>query len=85
MHSACMATKTVSLDIKAYERLREAREFEKESFSQVIHRAVWLGPKKKCGDLLDHLRRNPHYLAPKRIQILEKAQASDEPPGSKWS
>jgi len=28
--------KTISLDLKAYERLRQAREFENESFSQVI-------------------------------------------------
>ena len=36
-----MATKTISIDLQAYERLRNARLTPDESFSKVIKRAVW--------------------------------------------
>ena len=41
MHNACMATKTISLKLDAYEKLRAARRQPTESFSQVILRARW--------------------------------------------
>ena len=74
MHSACMATKTISIDLQAWERLRQARQSEAESFSQVIHRAKWPGARKTCGDLLDGLVRQGHYLSAREIRRLEKAQ-----------
>ena len=37
----CMATKTISLRVEAYERLRRARLHPNESFSEVVMRAVW--------------------------------------------
>lgn len=85
MHGACMATKTISIDLKAYERLRKARQSETESFSQVIHRAKWTASRRTCGDLLEVLRRDRQYLPAKQIRILERAQALDTPPKAKWS
>ena len=41
MHYLCMATKTISLTIKAYQRLRRAKRHAGESFSDVVMRAVW--------------------------------------------
>jgi hypothetical protein len=38
---ACMATKTISIDLAAYETLRKARLRPDESFSRVIKRARW--------------------------------------------
>ena len=37
----CMATKTISLEIDAYEKLRVAKLRERESFSSVVRRAVF--------------------------------------------
>jgi len=36
-----MATKTISLDLEAYERLVRARQRSNESFSNVVKRAIW--------------------------------------------
>ena len=85
MQSACMATKTISLDMKAYHLLRQARNSEKESFSQVIHRANWPEVRSSCGDLLDYLREHGRYLPAKEIRLLEQAQAADKAPKSKWN
>lgn len=85
MQNACMATKTISLDMKAYHLLRQARRSEKESFSQVIHRAKWPRTRSSCGDLLDDLREHGRYLPAKEIGRLEQAQAADEAPQAKWS
>jgi hypothetical protein len=80
-----MATKTISIDLKAYERLRQARQNAEESFSKVIHRAKWPTPRRTCGDLFDDLRRHRLYLPAKEVRLLEKAQAQDSPPARRWS
>ena len=36
-----MSTKTISLKKQAYERLRAARRYPTESFSEVVLRAAW--------------------------------------------
>jgi hypothetical protein len=36
-----MATKTISLELDAYEKLRRAKKSERESFSEVVRRARW--------------------------------------------
>ena len=48
----CMATKTISLDLEAYEHLRAARINERESFSKVVKRAVWPAQAGTAADLL---------------------------------
>ena len=44
MHDSCMATKTISLELDAYEKLQKAKRSERESFSQVVRRARWEDP-----------------------------------------
>jgi hypothetical protein len=36
-----MATKTITLELDAYERLRKAKRSEREPFSEVVRRARW--------------------------------------------
>lgn len=51
-----MATKTISLELDAYEKLKRARRGPRESFSSVIRRAVWPAERFTASQLLDSLR-----------------------------
>ena len=85
MHNACMATKTISLRLDAYERLRAARRTPEESFSQVILRATWPESTTSAGELLDWLRDRGPTLSDTELDRIEKLKASGEPPEDKWS
>jgi hypothetical protein len=83
MHVYSMPTKTISIDLEAYERLRRARRSPDESFSRVIKRAVWEAAPCTAGRLLDALE----HLPPTDEAVLERltaAQDSDAPPESPW-
>lgn len=80
----CMATKTISVDLDAYERLRRARVRPDESFSRVIKRAIWSPPPSTGGALLELLERTPP-LPDSVIERLEKAQIEDKPPSDPWN
>jgi len=83
MH-ACMATKTISVDLEAYERLKRARAHPDESFSQVIKRARWEAPRSTGAALLEALETAP--IPSKRVlDRLDEAQRSDPPPGQPWT
>lgn len=41
MRGLCMATKTISLELDAYEKLKRAKSTPRESVSMVIRRARW--------------------------------------------
>ena len=84
MHGACMATKTISLELSAYEKLASARRTPKESFSQVIQRAEWPREGATGEKLLAILRRGPLISEAVR-RDLEKAQVDDRPPSDRWA
>jgi predicted CopG family antitoxin len=79
-----MPTKTISVDLEAYEALRRARRTPKESFSQVIRRARWSDRAKTCDDLLKALPGFP-VASDEVVRRLDEAQAADTPPDSPWS
>ena len=56
MHDPCMATKTISIEIDAYELLVRERKDPKESFSRVIRRVLSERPARTAGDLLDAMK-----------------------------
>ena len=63
-----MATKTISLEIDAYEKLRRAKENDRESFSSVVRQARWDEAQPTAGEILDSLRAavrtHPEMLLP---------------------
>lgn len=78
-----MATKTISIDLEAYERLRRARRTRTESFSMVIKRAVWPAPPKTARALLKAFEDVP-LVDEETLSRLEEAQARDRAPEDPW-
>jgi predicted CopG family antitoxin len=79
-----MSTKTVSLKKEAYERLRAARRYPTESFSEVVLRATWPEDTITARGLLDRHRRGPHFEA-EEIDRVEALKQRDRAPEDKWA
>jgi len=83
MYTCIMATKTISIDLEAYERLRAARRAPNESFSHVIKRAHWRNEVPTAAMLLDAIAELP--LADDDVLArLDEAQHADAPPEDQW-
>ena len=85
MHSTHMATKTISLKLEAYERLRAAKRTPDESFSQVVMRARWPDQAVTASELLEHYRQHGPFLSKEGIEIIEALKRDDAPPEDKWA
>jgi predicted CopG family antitoxin len=88
MHDSCMATKTISLEIDAYEKLRRARRSPSESFSSVVRRAVFPGTPCTGAELLNIIEkrsREGRILIPESaLDRLDEAQRSPRVSESEW-
>jgi Putative antitoxin len=83
MYTCVMATKTISIDLEAYERLQAARRSPNESFSRVIKRAHWPNEPATAAALLDALAELP-MVSDDVLERLDKAQHADAPPEDQW-
>ena len=52
-----MATKTITLEIDAYEKLRRAKRSPRESFSAVVRRATWDDGPSTGPEVLSYLEQ----------------------------
>jgi predicted CopG family antitoxin len=77
-----MATKTVSLNLEAYERLRAARRSPSESFSQVILRARWPEETITGAELLQRLRENGPHFSADGLDRIERLKSEHRPRAS---
>ncbi len=84
MHSLCMPTKTISLRLEAYEKLRRARRFPGESFSEVVLRASWPGATLTGAELLERYREHGPFFSDEALDRIERVKAEDRPPEDKW-
>ena len=84
MHIACMATKTISLKLEAWERLRRARRSPDESFSEVVMRAQWPEVGITAGELHALYIKEGSRLPAEGLARIEEAAGRDQPPKDKW-
>lgn len=80
-----MAVKTVTLRLEAYDRLRAARAWPGESFSQVILRATWPEPSITGRELLERYRETGPFFTDAELDSIEDVMDADTPPGDKWT
>jgi len=80
-----MPTKTISVDLEAYERLRRARSSARESFSQIIKRAVWTPEPGTAGQLLALTRAQGECLPAAALDALDRMQDEDVPAPDRWA
>ncbi len=80
-----MGTKTISLKDEAYERLRAARRYPGESFSEVVLRASWPEDTVTGGALLALLRASPQRLSDDMLARIEESKRDALPAEDKWA
>jgi predicted CopG family antitoxin len=79
-----MGTKTISLKDEAYERLRAARRYSDESFSEVVLRATWPEDTITAKGFLDLLGSRRSHLRTDELDRTAALNARDQPPEDKW-
>lgn len=84
MHYLCMPTKTISLRIEAYDKLRAARRYPGESFSEVVLRATWPEETVTGAELLARYRAHGPFFTEEGLERIERLKAEDRPPEDKW-
>jgi hypothetical protein len=80
-----MGTKTISLKDEAYNRLKAARRYPDESFSEVVLRATWPEDTITAGALLAWLPSRRPRFEPEELDRLEVIAAAGHPPEDKWA
>jgi hypothetical protein len=80
-----MGAKTVSLKDEAYDRLRAARRYPGESFSEVVLRAAWPEDTITAKAFLALLGTRRAHLRADELDRADAVTASDQPAEDKWA
>jgi predicted CopG family antitoxin len=80
-----MGTKTITLKAEAYNRLRAARRYPTESFSEVVLRASWPEDTISSREFLAIYNSNGPMLPESALTRIEELRRSDTPPADKWA
>jgi predicted CopG family antitoxin len=84
MYISHVAIKTVSLKTEAYERLKTARRYPGESFSEVILCARWPEDMITGAELLARCRAEGAHFTADELEAMEAMKAADAPAEDKW-
>jgi hypothetical protein len=79
-----MATKTITLELDAYEKLRQVKRGG-ESFTEVVRRAVWLDAPATGEVLLQYYRKGGSGVSGKYLDAVEEAAKHDPIPDDPWA
>lgn len=74
-----MATKTITLELDAYEKLRRAKRGG-ESFTEVVRRAVWFDAPVTGAALRDSFHKGGSGVSDRYLDAVERAAALDRIP-----
>jgi hypothetical protein len=77
-------TKTITLEIDAYEKLRLAKRAD-ESFSEVVRRAEFTEAPLTGAALLEYLESGGAGASESYLDAVEKAAKSDRLPDNPWA
>ena len=79
-----MATKTITLELDAYEKLRTAKKAG-ESFSEVVRRAEFTDAPLTGNNLRAYLRSGGSGISERYLDAVEKAANHDPLPDNPWA
>lgn len=84
MHVSCMATKTITLEVDAYEMLRRQKRAG-ESFSAVVRRARFAEEPPTGKDLLGYFGSGGSEVSEIYLDRVAEAESSDHAPENPWA
>jgi len=79
-----MPTRTITLELDAYERLRSSKR-PGESFSQVVRRAIFSDFPPKGTELLAYFRAGGTAVSQTYLNAVEQAAQDDQAPDNPWT
>ena len=79
-----MATKTITLELDAYERLRASKR-PGESFSEVVRRAIFPDAPPTGSRLREWYRAGGSGVSMEYLDQVEEADKADRPPDDPWA
>jgi predicted CopG family antitoxin len=80
-----MATKTISLRVEAYDKLRRARTHPGESFSDVVMRARWDDQTVSAEEFLALVRERGALYRSEELDSIDEMKSEGAVPADKWS
>lgn len=79
-----MATKTISLELDAYEKLK-LQKHPGESFSAVVRRADFEPKKGMTGrEILEFHKKHGPFLSEEACDVIDELNRNDLPPDDPW-
>jgi Putative antitoxin len=75
-----MPTKTITLELDAYERLKRAKRTPRESFSEVVRRLPMPAGAMTAGQFLALTRERGALLTEADARAIDDLNVSDRPP-----
>lgn len=83
MHYSCMATKTITLELDAYDKLRAAKH-GRESFSSVVRRVIIPGKTRSGAEVIAYLKSEGPFFKEEELEAIETIADGDTAPHNPW-